>query len=160
MLLYAVHQEWIIIHLPHNKNTRVTQKKPSNQTIILWWWHAGHWKHEKTQIIGTTSTQDLVYQVLQSWLALMKEEKKINAITTLQSVAITSTDHAYISFDHNPLPQETSLYEKWMIVEGMLKTMRENKLSVRAIILLVNHQILQDRHLDFSCPWPTEGFLL
>lgn len=162
MLVYGFYQEWIIIRLPwHTSNISPYITPTTTKRMVLLWWYAGQWKYESQQILwNSTSTTDTVYYILQAWLALMKEEHKINPKTTLQSVAITNADHAYISFDQNPLPQEISLYEKWMLIESLLKTLRENKLNVQAINLLVNHRIIQDRHLDFSSPWPIQGFLL
>jgi hypothetical protein len=45
------------------------------------------------------------------------------------------------------------------LIEGLLKTLRENDIKIQRIHFLLHHQPLVDYHLDFSHPWPLEGFL-
>jgi len=83
-------------------------------------------------------------------------EKKI----TVQTVLLSTSDQvAYLSFDSDPLSKESSTFDKWMLIEGLLKTIRENSVRLQQIQLLVHHQLMQDPHLDFSKPWPVDGFL-
>lgn len=161
IFLYGFYQEWVIIRLPWQSNNQLLYTTPttSKHVIAVWWMKNKQWKYESEQILWSNSIPDTVFHLVQSWLALMKEEQIINPMVTLQSIAITAADHAYISFDQNILPKESSVYEKWIVIESLLKTIRENKLPVQSIVLLTNHQISHDRHLDFSCPWPIQGFL-
>jgi hypothetical protein len=79
---------------------------------------------------------------------------------SLQSAMLSPAQHElYISFTRNPLEKEKSIQEKWLFIEGLLKTIRENGLMLQAIHFLVQHQPLNDPHLDFSKPWPLQGFL-
>jgi hypothetical protein len=83
-------------------------------------------------------------------------EKKVS----LQSVVPSPSGvEAYISFDRNPFTKNQSTYEKFMWIEGLLKTVRENGIQLQSIYFLVHHQPLTDFHLDFSNAWPISGFI-
>ena len=51
------------------------------------------------------------------------------------------------------------IFKKWMMIEGVLKTLRENNITVKDVHFLVQHQPLSDPHLDFSVAWPLHGFI-
>jgi hypothetical protein len=90
----------------------------------------------------------------------MVEEKIISKAISVQSAMLSPAGHElYISFNRNPLKKEKSTYEKWMFIEGLLRTVRENKIVVQAIHFLIHHQPINDHHLDFSKSWPLVGFL-
>ena len=83
-------------------------------------------------------------------------EKKV----VVQTVLLSASDQvAYLSFDSGPLSEESSTFDKWMLIEGLFKTIRKNNVPLEQIQLLVHHQLMKDPHLDFSKPWPIDGFL-
>jgi hypothetical protein len=79
--------------------------------------------------------------------------------TTLQSALVTSSRIIYLSFDHNVLNKEETVFKKWMLIEGLLKTILSSNISITHVQFLVQHQQLHDAHLDFSVPWPVHGFM-
>ena len=77
----------------------------------------------------------------------------------LQSAAITfDNQELIISFDRPPWNKENSTYEKWMTVEGFLKTIKNIDPSIKKVRFLMNQQPLQDPHLDFTNAWSIGGF--
>jgi len=79
---------------------------------------------------------------------------------SLQNVLISIDEtEVYISFDRNLLNEENSTKEKLMLIESLLKTLRDNEITVQQVHLLVHHQEMLDSHLDFSHAWPIIGFL-
>src|SRR5690606_23993747 len=93
-------------------------------------------------------------------LTLLEEEQVLEKKASLQSVtqSISSND-VYISFDRTPFNEDAPTFDKLMIIESILKTLRENGITIPNIYFLVHHQIMKDLHLDFSHAWPIEGFL-
>jgi hypothetical protein len=90
----------------------------------------------------------------------MDEERLMSKKVSLQSVILTPNEKdAYLSFDRYPFSPESPTVEKFMWVEGLLKTLRDNGISLQGVRFLVHHQEMLDSHLDFSNPWPGIGFL-
>jgi hypothetical protein len=88
------------------------------------------------------------------------EEQIMKEKICLQSVSLAINERdAVISFDRVPFNDQSSCFEKWMWVEGLLKTIKESGLILQSIRFLVHHQELVDTHLDFSNPWPGNGLL-
>ena len=97
--------------------------------------------------------------LINAWLSLLEEEHILTKKTMLQSALITVSGHAYLSFDHNILSKEEIIFRKWMLIEGLLKTIAAHDIAITHVQFLVQHQPLHDAHLDFSLPWPLYGFM-
>ena len=159
-LFFALYQEWIIIRYPWRTKLH-QQHLHTKKTAPLTFWHNGAWHTETQELIWSESVAHNVQYLVTSWLTLLQEEEVTDKKITLQSAALSpSGQEAYLSFDRNLLPKECSSYEKWMRIEGLLRTMRENDIQLQGVHILVHHQPLQDPHLDFSNPWPLTGFLV
>ena len=89
----------------------------------------------------------------------MQEERILEKRVYVDSVALSKDNQIFFSFDCNPLEKEWSIFKKWNFIESILKTISYADLKFRGVNFLVNHQILEDDHLDFSVEWPLEGFL-
>ena len=46
-----------------------------------------------------------------------------------------------------------------MIIEGIFKTIRENKIQLQAIQFLVKHKPLYDHRLNLELAWPITGYM-
>ncbi len=158
--MFAFHYEWLILRIPHVAHASLNQHIKTKQPIQLYYWHDQRWHTEKQELIWSTNTTENLHTVVSSWLSILDAEQIIPKKTTLQAATILPNKQAaYLSFDRNLLPKEWSTYHKWMLVEGLLKTIRENNISIECISFLVHHQPLHDPHLDFTNPWPVTGFL-
>jgi len=91
---------------------------------------------------------------------LVDDEKITTKKITLQTAMLnpTGTELA-VSFDHGLFSKDATTYEKWMLCEGLLKTVRENGIASQTVRFLIHHQPIIDAHLDFSNPWPIYGFI-
>ena len=87
------------------------------------------------------------------------DERIVTKKTVLQSALLSQSGTAYISFDHNVLSKEDPIFKKWMIIEGLLKTIHTNEIPIQQVQFLIQHQQLNDPLLDFSLPWPIHGFM-
>ena len=134
--------------------------KVAKKDVWLMYWHNKKWNKEKIQILWSNDKAKNIQYLVSSWLNLLEEELVIKKKISLQTVLLTSSGNiAYLSFDRNIFSRKYSTHEKLMLIEGLLKTIRENDITLQGIYFLVHHQIMDDYHLDFSNPWPLYGFL-
>lgn len=159
MLFFALYQEIIIIRYSvpqlHSSNTVVVKKEAK-----LIFWHNDKWQTETQDMIWHTHAGKNIHYLINSWLTLLDAENIIDKKITLQPVLLTVAQHeAYLSFDRNPFEKEANAFEKWMFIEGILRTIKENGIPIQQVQFLVHHALLNDTHLDFSKAWPIQGFL-
>lgn len=161
MLFIALYQQWLVVRTPWNtQTTHQPHAALSKRTATLHFWHADSWHQEKTELLWSNDQAHAVYYILTQWLNLLDDERIMPVRVMLQtSLASASGNELYISFDRNPLNKQQSTHEKWMWIEGLLKTLRENGITIPRIHFLVHHQPMHDGHLDFSSPWPLQGFM-
>lgn len=161
MLYFAIEHEWIIFRTPtRNAFTINTHHITSKKQVNLFFWNRQSWKKETQELLWTEDTARNIQHLINAWLSLLDEEKLLKKKIGLETALLSPSGHeAYLSFDRNPLSKEQTIFEKWMIIEGLLKTLRENEVSLQRVQLLVHHKPLNDRHLDFSKPWPLGGFM-
>ncbi len=163
IFFFAVKREFIIVRLPgyhynplHDPTAPATEKK----IVTLWVRSRDTWQTEQQELLWTNDTAENMRLLVTNWLAFAQEEHSIEKKVAVQNCALsTSGQELYLSFDRNPLPKEQSILTKWLLLEGLLKTIRENKLPLVSIHFLVHNQPLQDPHLSFDLPWPVQGFL-
>lgn len=161
MLFFAMKNELIIINYPTTTSQPVTNiHHASKKQVNLIFWQNNQWKTESHDLLWTRDKQQDLHRLINAWLTLLHEENNMKKKITLHTLLLSASDQtAYLSFDSDPLSKESATYDKWLFIEGLLKTIRENNISLQQIQLLVQHQLMQDSHLDFSKPWPINGFL-
>jgi hypothetical protein len=133
----------------------IIQKKQ----IAHHYFYGDKWKIEKQELLWHDNSEKNIFHLVNAWLALLDEEHAITKKTVLQSVLIDTSGCIYLSFDHTMFGKEDTIFKKWMLIEGLLKTMVINGISFSHVQFLVQHQLLHDVHLDFSQPWPIHGFM-
>lgn len=160
LLFFAIYNQLIIFRMPERSfnelaPSAIIQKKQITQHYF----HGNKWKTEKQDMLWQDSTEKNVFHIINAWLVLLDEEHIIAKKTTLQSALVTQSGTVYLSFDHNILGKEETIFKKWLLIEGLLKTIASNNIAITHVQFLVQHQPLQDTHLDFSLPWPVCGFM-
>ncbi len=161
ILFFCYQESWIIINIPQNmEKTPITKPISQEISVQLWIFKQNKWISETTQIIKNDDITQTLQNLLNRWFAFLEEEQIISQTINVNSVALSPTNTlAFISLNQNPLNPQASTYESAMIIEGMLKTIRENKISIQSIQLLIRHQPLIDHRLNFSIPWPINGYM-
>lgn len=167
-LFYALHQEWLVIWYarPYNAYESVSNSTENASQVIaarkkvsLIFWKNERWTQESQELVWPTDKAQALTYLLNSWCALLEEEHISDQKITVQSVLLANGGtQALISFDRIPFAKESATITKWLLLEGLLKTIRENKIALTDVVFLVRHQPLRDYHLDFSNPWPIQGF--
>lgn len=161
-ILYAYQKEWIIIILP--QATAVYQsenvdEKLQHHKVALFFFKHKQWHKEEINIIWSPDAAQNVKTLANNWLMLLEDEKIIEKDIQVISAIISPSKELFISLNKEPFNKQDATYTKLMIIEGLLKTIRENKISVQSIRFLIHHQPLNDDHLNFSTSWPLSGFL-
>ncbi len=159
LFLFAYMREWIIFRTPHIHTAQEHTQHLSKQQVTLWFFQNNRWQHEQKEILTSTDATIMLTHLINALLVLFEEEKLLEKKVILQSVALSPDGLiAYISFDRPPLAKQTSIYTKWMNIEAILRTVRENGSKLQKIHFLTHHQPMQDMHIDFSNSWPVGGF--
>lgn len=153
---------WLIVRYPSYRHDIAQQKATMliKRTPIIFHFYNGHsWKTESSELLWAHDTAQNIQYLINSWLSFLDEEHIMKKKVTVTTVLLSSNEStAYISFDRNPLNKEASVYAKWMWIEGLLKTLRENGIKISHVHFLVHHQPLHDMHLDFESAWPLQGY--
>lgn len=161
IFFFFYQQEFIIIRFPKRLNINSeNSSKTIKKIVTLMYWHSNRWNSEKVEVIWSNDKSKNVQQIINSWLTLLDEEKIMDKKASLQSAMLSlSENEIYLSFDRNLFSDENSTYEKLMLIESLLKTLRDNQIDIQKVRFLVHHQDMHDVHLDFSHFWPITGFL-
>ena len=154
-MYFCINQEWIIFSPPQiipSKNKAISLKpKSSKKTVSLKFWKDNKFESEAVELIWSENKEQNIQYLVNSWLTTLDEEGVTTKKTTLQTAMLSqSGQDCYLSFDRNPFDKESSTFTKWMWVEGLLKTLRENQINLQEISFLIHHKAMTDYHLDFS----------
>jgi hypothetical protein len=154
-ILFAYFQGWIIIRYPYTESVieqyrHITSKKKTK----LQYWHHDTWNTEETELIWSDDKAENIRYLINSLLTLMHEEEALTKKISLETVMLSPTgNEAFLSFDRNPFRKEAPTFEKLMIIESILKTVRENESNIHGVRFLLHHKPVNDYHLDFSNSW-------
>lgn len=90
----------------------------------------------------------------------MQDEQIVNHSFWLRHSAVTSLGNEFLlSFNKPILFSDWSIDRKLLFIEGLLRTIRATNLKIERVYFLVQDTYMVDAHLDFSHPWPIEGFM-
>jgi hypothetical protein len=161
ILCFALIEEWIIIKHPWWQTYE--QRNPnafSKHIAAIFIWSNNQWINEKNNMIWSeTDIIDNIKLLTQATLTFLFEEELTKKKVYVEAVMNTADNtETLIMFDRNPFSKTMSTRQKLLIIESILKTIRENGIKAPKIRFLVNNQTLADPHLDFSISWPLEGF--
>lgn len=168
IIFFLFYREFIIINFNTNN---LTLNKPTLDTptinsgthkkeLSFYFWHKNSWQEEKKQCLWSDAKEFNLKQVITTWLSTLEQEGVISTKITAQLIALDSTGYfAFLSFDTNPITQNGPFYTKILWIEGLLKTIKNSGINIQSIHFLHNHKPLIDSHLDFSQPWPINGFI-
>lgn len=163
LLLFLYQDSWIIITSPFsnsNQQQETHQQTTTTKPVTLYALVNGKTKQETTTIVYSQNIAENIKHLLNAWILFIEDEHLINQENKIISVALSpSKQDAFICFNQYPFETSWSTYRKLMLIESLLKTLRENNIPIKAIRLLVQHQPLIDDHLNFNVSWPIIGFL-
>lgn len=162
MLFYSWYNELVILRIPSKTSVAAIQKDLTvRKNTKLSYAYQGKFKSEEKELLHTANNPiKTLNSIITAWLTLLDEEELWPKKIALQSVLIdASGGDIFLSFDQSPFSPDQSTLTKLMWVEGLLKTIRESSLGIKAVRLLVQNKPLQDSQLDFTHSWPITGYL-
>lgn len=162
IILFAYHKEWIIIAPPYAIATVNIQNDDQNldhHKVQLYFFKHKQWHTEEISSIWSHDAALNAKTIINNWFILLEDEKIIDKDIQVISSIISSSKELYLSFNKEPFNKQDSIYTKLMLIEGLLTTLRENKIPVQSVHFLVHHQALIDDHFNFSISWPLSGYL-
>jgi hypothetical protein len=150
------HQLLIVSYMPYSQT--YTSSSAAKTKATLHYWTHNKWVSETVELVSNNRSQFLTL-LLNKWCSLAYEEHCFTKQCNVTHTLLTFCDkELYINFNRKPFDKKQSTFEKWMLIEGLLKTIATNSSSITQVNFFVNHIPLQDEHLDFSKPWPLHGF--
>ena len=162
LAFHAYQKEWIIIVPPYavaDHQPEVIDHDAQHRNVEIFFFKHVQWHKEMVNIIWSSDTAQNVKTVTNNWLTLLEDEKIIEKDIQVVSAVITSSKELFLSFNKDPFNKQDATYTKLMIVQGLFKTIHENKIPVQSVRFLIHHQTLIDDHLNFAISWPISGFL-
>ncbi len=161
-IFFLLYNNWIIISVSTPgfiKNEQAHVPIIARRTIALWYCQNNHLKQEKKEIFWYASVEKQVKSIVESWLHVMDEEGILEKPCTLQSVSMVNhTQELLISFDRSPLQRESATITNTLIIQSLLKTFYDAKISIKSVRFLVHQEPMADATLDFSRSWPLQGY--
>lgn len=161
VLYYAWQQQWIIITLTtHVQNqSSVPTSSYTKKRATLFGWRLNRWVTEPIDILWGSEESHNTQQLIQAVLNLACDEHIISKKIAVERVLPHyQTSQLLIFLDQSPFSKSMSIHTKLMLIESILKTVRENGVKPSGLFFLVNNQPLHDQHLDFRQAWPIDGF--
>lgn len=160
---FMYQQGWIVLNLPKVNGSYTLFKQDKNKlikkNINLFFWQNEKWHKESTEIIWSDSISQNCFIIVSNWLNILDEEKIIDKKISLQNALSSSNEQEiYLSFDRVLFNDESSTFDKLMLIESLLKTLRDNDIEIKKVNFLVHNQEMRDNHLDFSHSWTITGF--
>lgn len=162
MLLFFVSRSLIIIRWPMHTYSRDEHKLvvASYKKVICTCWKTGAYIPEERVLVGYDSMTKNLTLLVKEWLSFSQSEHVVNQDVVFQDCSmVIDKKTVLLSFSHNIFNQNASIQEKTHIVFSLFKTIRDSGILISAAMILVNHLPMSDDHLDFSFPWPMDGFV-
>lgn len=159
---YAFTQEWFIINLPFGHRASSASSKiivTTHKKIGLYLPCKDTLKREERELLWSDQSAPDASYLLAAWLNLLDEEQLLRKKINLQAVTTAHNgQELIISLDRAPFNKNSSTTEKLLIVESLLKSIRESIPTIKTVFFLAHHKPINDGQLDFTRPWPVEGF--
>jgi len=167
IFFFLVQRNVIILDAPFGKKSvaqeraRVLQEKTViRKKIRYYFFKDERLEHEDVMLMwhkGNIAAN--LKHLTNNWITFLQDESLIKNGVCLESVALSAfNEQAYLSFNQSFLARSRSVFQKWALVESLFKTIRCAEIPIRSIAILVENNYMRDDHLDFSYPWPIDGF--
>lgn len=155
---YLLYTEKLIFFWNYNRKAIIKESETMDKRVCkLFYWN-NSWQTEHKDIIYSSNKIKSITNLIVAWLNLLEEESLSDKKFCIQAILTDNSNNIYLSFDQPIFKKQLSIYQKILFIHGILKTLQANT-DIKSVQFLVQNKPLQDRHLDFSQPWPVSGYL-
>lgn len=159
IIFYLLYTEKLIFFWNHSEKAIIRETELMDKRACdLFYWN-NSWQVENKDIIYSSNKIKSIRNLIVAWINLLEEESLLDKKFGIQSILMDNSNNIYISFDQPIFKKQISAYQKILFIHGILKTLQANT-DIKSVQFLVQNKPLQDRHLDFSQPWPVSGYLI
>lgn len=161
IIFFAYQESLIIINIPQTSIWKNLQKPQSVQVDVqLFAFKNNSWIKETKQIIKSNDLGQTVQNLINAYFLLLEEEHILKQSIIIESCVLSpSKNTLFISLNHNPFNPQATTFECMMIIEGIMKTIRENKITVQSIQFLIHHKPWSDHRINMDILWPISGYI-
>src|SRR5258708_24497369 len=132
LIFLAWQREWIIIQLPSLNTPPPAPHSADKRPVTLFFSSHERWVQEKVEVIWSeTDTTQTIKYLVDRWLTLVDEERFTESKVSLQSALMPSAQEVVLSFDRSPFDPESTTITKWLWIESLLKTLRDNSIKIQ-----------------------------
>jgi hypothetical protein len=159
ILFYAITHHVIIFQWPQKIKVSSPALQTMPKTVSIWYYTENKWQQETTTIVWTNNTAKNSLQLIEQWLMAAYQENIIHKKIAVQTVLTDQSNVTlFISLDRTLFAPHASTMNNMLLIEGLLKTLRTNGITVQKVQLLVHHELIDDTYIDCSVGWPLQGF--
>lgn len=164
VLFFLIQREFIIIqwsYPPKNISQNFSVDGTTTRIIMLYCWNNKRLlDHQVSLIWYRTNPAENLKTLVSAWIDFAHSEHILSKSIVLQNAWYASHNkEAYLSFDQPIFDATWSIKKKIFLMQSLLKTIGKTDLQIQHLVFLINHQPMIDDHLDFSYPWPLDGFI-
>jgi hypothetical protein len=160
LLLLVVRRHWIIIRwIPSssieasNGEGFLAKHEKTRKEVTLYAWKDDQLYKDRVRCIWGQVAENNIKNLVGNWLAFIYEERIISKRVQLESVALDELGQSvFLSFDRPLCERGWAIYKKWNIIKSLLKTIKMTNEKVQDVLFLVQQEVMQDDHLEFSQP--------
>lgn len=158
LLFFCMYKEWIIIYWnnPFLKTTHIFHEK---KTIEMTIYKNNELLKKNATIIYEQNKIEKLKSIINAWLLYAYDQQLIFKKIKLEKVMVSESDECFLSFSETIFDEASTAKEQLYLIESLLKTVRDNKITFKNSMFLVGYEPLHSEYLDFSLPWPQEGFI-
>lgn len=163
--LFFINRNWLVISwIPgysrsENAASILRLKVCAKKKLPCYYWNDGVIKKQNTSVVFRSNPAEILQLLISNWLVLLYEERILEKTVCVESLSLSSSEQeVYLSFDQSPFLRTWSIEKKWQLFDGLCRTIADSNLGIQTIVFFVNHEPMRDDHLDFSHPWPIDGF--
>lgn len=158
-LFFAISHNIIIIRIPTHKIVQQPHVVLKKELMRFTYWKGVTRCHEWRHIMQDDQDVVTAQRIINTYWTLVEDAGLLPSRVGVQAVTTDRAKQTLLcSLSNSPFNTETSVLDAWLIIEGLILTLRELMPQFQKILLLANHKVLTHSGLDYSRPWPLEGF--
>lgn len=159
VLFYAITHNIIIIRYPPQSPIKNSRSSLDKELMRFTYFKGTTCAYEWRHIIQDDEDIVTAQRIITAYWAVIEDNGLLPARIQVQSTTTDRTGKILLcSLSDNPCSVEASTLTAWLLIEGLILTLRELMPQFQKILFLVNHELLTHPTLDFSRTWPIEGF--